>query len=152
MRFPVAIALVLVTACGGGGQAVNSPPGSPSPSPLASASGRLHAEVPRPAGFPADVPVYPGARLVAGAGFNSSGEATWSMEWETLDPVTKVQAFYADKLNQGDWTISFGSTSTDAFRAIFGRKSDSHVTGALVSNDDSGYTKILMSLIELTGG
>jgi hypothetical protein len=148
----LAVAVVLLAACGGDASQVGaSPPGSPTPSPLASASGRLHAQVPMPATFPADVPIYPGARLTAAAPFTSSGQATWSMEWETVDPVTNVQAFYADKMNQGDWKISFGDTSSHAFIATFGRKSAGNVTGTLASNDDSGYTKILMSLVELTG-
>ena len=149
----IAVAFLLLAACsaGGGSQAGASPPGSPTPSPLAAASGRLHAQVPMPVSFPADVPIYPGARLTAAAPFTSSGQATWSMEWETLDSVTKVQAFYADKMAQGDWKIAFGDTSTNAFRATFGRKSDSRVTGTLASNNDSGYTKILMSLVALSG-
>src|SRR5258708_39268389 len=40
---------------------------SPSGPPLGRASGTLDAEVPPPPGFPADVPVYSGARLTAGA-------------------------------------------------------------------------------------
>lgn len=151
MRF-LAFAFVLLAACSAGGsQAEASPSVSPTASPLAGPSGRLHAQVPMPANFPADVPIYPGARLTAAARFTSSGQAAWSMEWETLDPVVKVQAFYADKMNQGDWKISFGATSSHAFMATFGRKSAGNVTGVLASNDDSGYTKILMSLVELTG-
>jgi hypothetical protein len=149
----LALAFVLLSACsaGDGSQAGASPPGSPTPSPLAAASGRLHAQVPMPVSFPPDVPIYPGARLTAAAPFTSSGQATWSMEWETLDAVTKVRAFYADKMNQADWKISFANTSTNAFKATFGRRSDSRVTGTLASNDDSGYTKILMSLVALSG-
>ena len=55
-----------------------------------------------PPGFPSDLPIYPKARLTAGASFVSSGQVSWGMEWETLDSVAKVQAFYTDKLNQGE--------------------------------------------------
>jgi hypothetical protein len=100
-----------------------------------------------PPGFPADVPIYTKARLTAGASFLSSGQVSWGMEWETLDSVAKVQAFYAAKLNQGDWTIKITGSTVGAFGATFSRKSNPHVLGTLASNGASGVTKILMSLI-----
>jgi len=100
-----------------------------------------------PPGFPSDVPIYPKARLTAGASFVSSGQVSWGMEWETLDSVAKVQAFYSDKLHQGDWTISVTGSGSNTFAATFSRKSNSHVLGTLASNGSSGVTKILMSLI-----
>jgi len=100
-----------------------------------------------PAGFPGDLPIYPKARLTAAAGFPSSGPTSWGMEWETLDGVDKVRLFYADKLNQGDWTISFTNSPTGTFAATFTRKSNSQVKGTLASNGSSGVTKILMSLV-----
>ncbi len=100
-----------------------------------------------PPGFPVDVPLYPKARLTAGASFVSSGQVSWGMEWETLDSVAKVQTFYSDKLHQGDWTISVTGSGTNTFAATFSRKSNSHVLGTLASNASSGVTKILMSLI-----
>lgn len=116
-------------------------------SPLAQASGQLDAEISMPPGFPSDFPIYTGARLTAGASFTSSGQIAWGMEWETLDPVARVQAFYAKQLNQGDWTISFTGNSNGVFAATFSRKSNSHVDGTLASNSDSGATKILLSLM-----
>ena len=68
-------------------QALPSSKGSASPAPPS----RLDPEVPAPAGFPADVPIYTGARLTAGATFAANGVTTWGMEWETLDTVDKVQ-------------------------------------------------------------
>jgi len=100
-----------------------------------------------PPGFPSDVPIYPKARLTAGASFVSSGQVSWGMEWETLDRVSNVQTFYADKLNKGDWTMTVTGSGNNAFAATFSRKSDSHVLGTLASNASSGVTKILMSLI-----
>ncbi len=144
-----AAALVLLgSACsvlGGGGQA--TPSASPFTSPLGQASGKLDAEVPMPAGFPADVPIYTGARLTAGASFTSSGVVTWGMEWETLDSVDKVKAFYASKLAQGDWTITFKGSSNGTFSAVFARKSNAHFGGLIGADGTSGVTKISMSLV-----
>jgi hypothetical protein len=125
-----------------------SAPASPSGSPLAKASGQLDAEVPMPAGFPADLPVYPKARLTAGASFTSTGEVAWGMEWETTDSPSKVQAYYAKQLSQGDWTLTVSTPSNGAaYAATFGRKSNTHETGTLAVISDSGVTTIALSLL-----
>ena len=128
---------------------------SSSPSPTASAArptasakpAKLHSPVPMPNGFPADVPVYPGARLTAAAGFPSTATTAWGMEWETLDSVGKVLAFYQQKMNQGDWTMKVSSSSQTAFHAGFNRHSDPAVGGTLAANDNGGVTKIDLSLV-----
>jgi|SRR5580704_1820261 hypothetical protein len=112
------------------------------PSPV----GPLDAAVPTPAGFPADVPVYTGARLTAGAAFSANGVTTWGMEWETPDSVDKVKAFYTGKLGQGDWTIQLSGGGTATFSATFSRKSNSKSAGILGADGSSGITKISMSL------
>ena len=136
--------VLVVEACGGG-QA--SPTPSPGGSPLAQASGKIGAEVPMPVGFPADVPIYTKARLTQAAGFPTAAPTSWGMEWQTVDAVAKVQAFYTDKLNQGDWSLTVNSTANGEFKATFKRKSNSGVFGTLAVNSTSGVTKILMSLV-----
>lgn len=146
---PLAVLLVAACSIGPGSGAASSARGSaPSGTPLAKASGALAAQVPMPADFPADVPIYSGARLTAGATFTSSGEVAWGMEWQTLDSVAKVQAFYAKQLNQGDWTVNFSNNSGGSFAATYARKSDSHAGGTLAGNSTSGVTKILLTLVE----
>lgn len=146
MRLLAVVAFALLLgACSWGGQATVTP--SPSGSPLAQASGKLGAEVPMPTGFPADVPIYPKARLTEAAGFPSSSPTSWGMEWQTLDSVAKVQAFYTGQLNQGDWQLTVTSTPSGEFKATFHRKSNSGVQGTLACNSSSGVTKILMSLV-----
>lgn len=161
MRFLVMLfaAVLLGTACshipGMGKQAAASAAASPSPtaangSPLAKASGTLDAEVPMPPGFPADVPVYPKARLTAGAAFNSTGQVAWGLEWETTDDPTKVKAFYSKQLNLGDWVLTVNnspSPSGPAFAATFARKSNSHETGTIAVNADQGVTMIDLSFL-----
>ena len=99
-----------------------------------------------PDGFPVDFPIYGKARLTAGAAFRSTGQVSWGMEWQTVDAVDKVRAFYADRLNQGDWTIAFASSPSGTFSATFTRRSNSEVRGTLSSSRVNGVTKILMSL------
>src|SRR5260370_34068327 len=120
---------------------------SPSGPPLGRASGTLDAEVPPPPGFPADVPVYSGARLTAGAAFASSGEVAWGMQWETLDPITKVQPFYQKQFALGDWTIHPINATATTFSATVTRKSNSHFGGTLVIDYNGSNGKILLSLV-----
>ena len=100
-----------------------------------------------PAGFPDDVPIYTKARLTAGVTFKSTGQVSWGMEWQTLDSVAKVQAFYADKMRQGDWAITFTNKANNNFSATFSRKSNSSVQGTLGAGTASGITRIDMSLV-----
>jgi hypothetical protein len=143
-----AVILLAGSACRSlGGAAAGSP--SPSPSAKATAQAapsKLDAAVPTPGGFPTDVPVYPGAQLTAGASFAANGQTTWGMEWETLDTVDKVQAFYTSKLSQGDWTVQFTGSANGQFSSTFSRKSNSKFAGILGADGSSGVTKISMSL------
>lgn len=142
-----ALAVVFLAACSlSGSKAAATPSGSPLRSPLGQASGRLDAEVAMPANFPSSVPIYPGARLTAGATFTSPGAVTWGMEWETLDSLQKVHDFYATKFNSGDWTITFTASTATAFTATFASKSNSQVKGALGADSSSGMTKISLYL------
>ena len=141
----IAFTSLLLVACGG---QASTGPSSPSGSPLAQASGRLGAQVPVPVGFPADVPIYPKARLTAAAGFPSAAPTSWGMEWQSLDNVGPVQAFYQKKLSQGDWSLTVAGSAPNEFTATFGRKSDRSVIGTLDVTGTSGIvTKILMSLV-----
>jgi hypothetical protein len=106
----------------------------------------MDPEVTRPPGFPADVPVYPGARLTSAASFTSSGQVAWGMEWQTLDPVDKVEAFYRTRFSQGDWQITFNGSANQAFSANYSRKGNSKAGGLLGADGSSGITRITLSL------
>jgi hypothetical protein len=147
-------AVLLVTGCsqipGIGSKAAATPSSSAGPtgSPPAAASGHLDAEVPMPSGFPADVPVYPRARLTAGVSFTSTGQVAWGMEWETTDDTSKVQAYYARQLSQGDWALTVNSSANGAaYAATFARKSNSRQTGTVSIRSDSGVTTIALSFL-----
>jgi hypothetical protein len=142
------LALGLASACADkpGTKASIARQASPSPKVTPSPS-KLDPEVAMPDGFPTDVPIYPGARLTAAAKFTSSGQTTWGMNWETLDSVDKVQAFYSTKLSQGDWSIQFKGSSNASFTATFSRKSNPKSSGILGADGSSGVTKISLSLV-----
>ena len=140
------VVLVGASACRLPGSSTGSPASSARQAVTPSPVGPLDAAVQTPAAFPADVPVYPGARLTAGAAFSANGVTTWGVEWETLDSVDKVKAFYTSKLGQGDWTVQFSGEANAMFSATFSRKSNSKVAGILGADGSSGITKISMSL------
>lgn len=101
-----------------------------------------------PAGFPADVPVYPRARLTAGVSFTSTGQVAWGMEWETTDDTSKVQAYYTRQLSQGDWALTANNQANGtAYAATFARKSNSHQMGTLAIRSESGVTTIALSFL-----
>src|ERR1700688_216986 len=56
--------------------------------------GQLDAAAPTPAGFPAGVAGHTRAGRAAGAACSANGITAWGIEWETLDSVDKVRAFY----------------------------------------------------------
>ena len=103
--------------------------------------------VPTPAGFPADFPNYPGARLSEAASFSSSGSTSWALAWQTVDGSSKVRTFFAAALNAGDWTLLTSSgTATTQFSSTFRRKSDANVKGTLSVAAEAGLTKITVVL------
>jgi hypothetical protein len=137
--------LGLAVACGGGASTTaSSARQATTPTPVGTP--KLDPAVAMPSGFPADVPIYPGARLTAAASFTGTGQTTWGLNWETPDSIAKVQAFYSTKLNQGDWSITFSSNTPASFAATFNRKSNSRFGGLLGADGSSGVSRITMSL------
>lgn len=150
LRALLIVAFVLTSACSQPSGSASSPArvsGTPAGTPLARASGLLDAQVAMPPNFPADVPIYPGARLTAGASFASTGQVSWGMEWETMDSLNKVAAYYTRQFQQGDWTFKVDSSTATDFSTTVTRKSNSHFTGTLAADSTSGVTKILLSLV-----
>jgi len=148
LMFVVTFMLAAASACGGStGTAGSSPKASSTSktSPSPEGYSKLDPEVAMPKGFPADVPIYTGARLTAAATFSANGQTTWGMEWETLDGIDKVKAYYSSKLSQGDWNVQFSGSSGSTFSAIFNRKSTSSAVGTIAADASSGVTKIALS-------
>jgi hypothetical protein len=150
LRFGVSTlaAVALASACShlpGMGQ--NTPATHSASSAAAGPTGSLNAGVPTAPGFPPDIPIYPKARLTAAASFASSGQTAWGMEWETADTAQAVDAYYLKQLNQGDWTLSITNQSAGAFAGKFARRSNSHDSGTLAINADTGVTTIALSFV-----
>ena len=96
------VIVVRTTVCSSSNQAATASPHPTTPTPQKAAGDKMDPEVPMPPGFPSDVPIYTGARLTAAAPFTSNQQTAFGMEWETLDRIDKVQAFYKTKFSAGD--------------------------------------------------
>src|ERR1700687_1310053 len=129
--------LLLGPACGATTTSSQSPMGSSTTD-----NGKLDPAVAMPNGFPSDFPVYPGARLIRANHVTSNGQTTWGTEWETVDNLAAVHSFYMSRLNQGDWTISFNSSGSGGYSAIFTRKSNPKDAGLLTVEVESNVTHI----------
>jgi hypothetical protein len=135
-----ALALVGVAACGSTStasktnpsQSTNSTPSADSGGGSTTGGGQLDPAVAMPSGFPADFPIYAGARLTTGTSFTSNGKTSWLMTWQTLDSFAKVAPYYTAQLTQGDWTTTYNSTSAGKWSAFFARKTDSSFGGTIV--------------------
>src|ERR1700687_4023169 len=121
--------LLLGPACGATTTSSQSPMGSSTTD-----NGKLDPAVAMPNGFPSDFPVYPGARLIRANHVTSNGQ--------TGDSLAAVHSFYMSRLNQGDWTISFNSSGSGGYSAIFTRKSNPKDAGLLTVEVESNVTHI----------
>jgi hypothetical protein len=151
-RFACAFAFVCLLATGcslhpSATAATSARTDTPTGSPLAQANRSLDAEVAMPAGFPADFPIYPHARLTAAAPFASRAQVAWGMEWQTTDAQAKVSAFYTKELNSGDWVVGHTSAPNGDFAATFTRKSDKNAQGNVYADWNATATRILVSLV-----
>src|SRR5712692_3537943 len=95
--------------------------------------------------LPSDFPVYPGSRLTVAGQITANGQTTWGLQWETLDSVDAVQAFYMKRLNEGDWTLTYNGSSNGSFSAIFSRKSNRKDAGILTVELESDVTHIALA-------
>ena len=112
---------------------------------------QLDPAVTLPSSFPADFPVYSGARPTEQVVLSSNGGTTWEVTWQTLDGVDKVQSFYTDALKSGDWTITFEGQTSGQYSATFTRKSNSKFTG-LMSVDTTTKPGVTTVTVVLTSG
>ena len=145
-----ALALGVALACGGDSQEAGpaaksvdeawKPAPRPELPPPASTPPVLTTEL--PADFPADVPLYPDAKIVQA---RLSADAGTSATLLVGDDVEKVTSFYADGLAAEGWStdIKAGPDGT----AIFADKTERRVA-AMVRRTDEG-TRIELIIVEM---
>jgi len=141
----VAIAIALVAGYVATHRSTSQVPAThgqnPTTSPAAQSS--MDPAVVVPSDFPRDFPVYLGARPTYVGGDTSFGTTIWTMNWETIDSIDQVYAWYQTRLGQGDWTITSKTAGAGGDSISFARKSKSSCVGDLaISQRYPGITQI----------
>jgi hypothetical protein len=123
----------LLAAChGSGGPADETVPpagGEPAEEP----------EATLPTGFPADVPVYPGARPTGSLAATGKGMV---VTFQSADPPQKVLSFYRTQFVEQGWSIS-GEASILGQGALSGTKGDR--TASVVVVGATGGAQIIVT-------
>ncbi|HKE11610.1 MAG TPA: hypothetical protein VKE73_08565 [Myxococcota bacterium] len=117
-----------------------STPAAPGASPALRATGGATAADPKQA-LPADVPSYPGARVVRSSGASEQGLL---IAFQSQDTPEKVFEFYRQKLAEQGWSMEGEMSSADQ-RMLIAGKGDRKAS-VLVSADEGGQTEITLTL------
>jgi hypothetical protein len=128
------LALSLLAACRGSGE-------EPTPEEAAPTGAGPAGEVAvtLPAGFPADVPVYPGARPTGSLAATRKGMV---VTFQSTDAPDKIFAFYRAQLVERGWNIS-GEASFLGQGALSGTKDNRTASAVIVGA--TGSTQIIVT-------
>lgn len=90
-----------------------------------------------PEGFPADFPVYPGAKLTSTwSAKDNNGQGT-SVVWESSDTVGKISEFYKTDLEAKGWKVNATFTQTDSATYSFEKDKFNGFVGITKKDDKS---------------
>ena len=154
-RFLVCLAFPLV-ACGSAEEpATPNPTPAPAPNPpdfLISAptadggriEGQLGGDVQTPAGFPKDVPLYPGAELTASGSASGQGLFLMLGSPDAPDPVYR---FYHEQLQAEGWSFS-SELWLNGFGLLSAEKGDRFASVSVTGQDDHTIITLTVKLIE----
>jgi len=132
----VALGLALVPAgCRRGASPAAARSGAAGGAPSDAAAGLA-----APAGFPRDVPIYPGAVAVVATEANDSGA---SVVLESRETPRKVAAFYKNRLLEGGWSLDGEMTVEGEYMLVASKQA--RRASALVA-DEEGKTRITLTV------
>jgi len=104
----------------------------------------LGADAKLPAGWPDEVPVYPGAELIAATEVNEEGNQGFNLGLKTADAGEDVLAFYRDKMTAAGYKEQLSHTSDGMGTIHFA--SDEWLLNVGVGREQDGKTGIMMML------
>ena len=105
-----------------------------------------------PAGFPKDMPTYPGSKVLVSFLIQSGDGASYFVIYETGDDVEKVLSFFQEKFDEDPWQVE-GAINSEELNALgFSRPDDADVQGNItITESDLGpRTAIYVSFDDLT--
>jgi hypothetical protein len=104
-------------------------------------------------GYPGDIPLYPGAKLLSSVLQIRGEDASYLVIYDTHDKRDKVSAYYQDKFTADPFQVDAAQDSRDSALHQFSKIDDPNVRGLVLtagSNDDT-LTTIVVSL-QVTSG
>jgi hypothetical protein len=106
-----------------------------------------------PADFPADVPSYPGSRVVAATRQVMEGDLNYLVIYDTDDERLKVVRYFLEKLAEDPFQIEAGLDGREVSQQQFSRSDDAELSGLVLvaASKDDDLTTIFISL-RITSG
>jgi len=104
-------------------------------------------------GYPGDIPLYPGAKLISSVLQIRGEDASYLVIYDTHDKRDKVSAYYQDKLAADPFHVDAAQDSRDSALHQFSKIDDANIRGLVLtagSNADN-LTTIVVSL-QVTSG
>ena len=100
-----------------------------------------------PDGFPKDVPIYPGAKVLA----STSIDGNYSVALSTPDSKSQVEAYYKTTLANNGWVSENGSSSAEfgGFSSLALVKDGSRVGVTIGESTDKNQTTVTISVSQI---
>ncbi|HYM14905.1 MAG TPA: hypothetical protein VEZ14_05055 [Dehalococcoidia bacterium] len=104
-------------------------------------------------GFPKNVPLYPGARLISSELQISGADADYLVVYDTTDARQKVADYFSGKLNADPWQIDASQDGRDSSLRQFSNVGDANVHGLVLTAESkqNNLTTIIVS-VQITSG
>lgn len=87
-----------------------------------------------PPGYPGDIPVYPGAKIIASFSLSSAQGLTFFVLYSSPDPVSKIMTYYGKELDKDPWQVEGAQNSNTSTALHFSKPADPNVDGSLSIN------------------
>ncbi len=106
-----------------------------------------------PPGYPADIPVYPGANLVASVLQIAGEDAAHLIVYDTSDSREDVAAYFGEAFDADPWQVDGGQDARDSSVRRFSKIDDPDVEGIVLAAEstDREVTTIFLSVQVVAG-
>jgi len=106
-----------------------------------------------PPGYPKDVPVYPGARLVSSILQYNGDNVAYLAVYDTADKRAKVSAYFAEQFAADPWQIDLSHDGLDSTVQQFTKIDDANIAGLVLSGESkTDATTTIIYSVQVTGG
>ncbi len=104
-------------------------------------------------GFPSDVPLYPGAKLLSSLSQVKGEDVSYVAIYDTKDSRNKVTELFRNKFKDDPWQIDGGQDGRESTLHQFSKINDPNVTGlVLVGSSKDGKTTTILESVQVTAG